>query len=53
MGRIRITIQIDEDVIRQFKIAIISRGGDPQKGDMSLKIEEAIKLWLEKYSQKT
>ncbi len=23
-------------------------GGDPQKGDMSLKIEEAIKEWLKK-----
>ncbi len=52
MGKVRITVQIDEDTIREFKIAIISQGGDPQKGDMSLKIEDAIKLWLEKYGSK-
>jgi hypothetical protein len=49
MARSRITIQIEDDLIKELKLKIIERGGDPQKGDMSLKIEEAIRLWLEKF----
>lgn len=48
MVKSRITIQIDEELIKQLKLAIIEMGGDPQKGDMSLKIEEAVKDWLKK-----
>ncbi len=48
MARARITIQIEEDLIKKLKLKIIEMDGDPQKGDMSLKIEEAIRLWLEK-----
>ena len=48
MSRTRITIQIDDQLVKQLKLKIIEMGGDPQKGDMSLKIEEAIKDWLEK-----
>jgi hypothetical protein len=44
-----ITIQIDDELVKQLKLKIIEMGGDPQKGDMSLKIEEAIKNWLEKH----
>ena len=48
MSKSRITIQIDDELAKEFKIKIIELGGDPQKGDMSLKIEEAIRDWLEK-----
>ena len=48
MVKSRITIQIDDELIKQLKLKIIEMGGDPQKGDMSLKIEEAIKDWLGK-----
>jgi hypothetical protein len=48
MVKSRITIQIEDDLIKKLKLTIIETGGDPQKGDMSLKIEEAIKEWLEK-----
>lgn len=51
MARSRITIQIEEDIIKKLKLKIIEMGGDPQKGDMSLKIEEAIHLWLEKFEK--
>jgi hypothetical protein len=44
-----ITIQIDDELVKQLKLKIIEMGGDSQKGDMSLKIEEAIKNWLEKH----
>ncbi len=49
MARSRITIQIEDDLIKELKLKIIEKGGDPQKGDMSLKIEEAIRLWLKKF----
>ena len=48
MVKSRITIQIDDELIKQLKLKIIEMGGDPQKGDMSLKIEESIKDWLGK-----
>ena len=48
MSKSRITIQIDDELVKQLKLRIIELGGDPQKGDMSLKIEEAIRDWLEK-----
>jgi hypothetical protein len=49
MAKTRITIQLDDELIKQLKLAIIEKGGDPQKGDMSLKIEEAVRDWLKKH----
>jgi len=43
------TIKIDEELGRKFRAKVIEIKGN-KKGALSEAIEEAIKLWLEKYS---
>jgi len=44
----KMTIQVDEELGRKFRAKVIEVKGN-KKGALSEAIEEAIKLWLEKY----
>ena len=44
----KMTIKIDEELGRKFRARVIEIKGN-KKGALSEAIEEAIKLWLEKY----
>ncbi len=44
----RMTIQVDEELGRKFRAKVIEVKGN-KKGALSEAVEEAIKLWLEKY----
>jgi len=44
----KMTIKIDEELGRKFRAKVIEVKGN-KKGALSEAIEEAIKLWLEKY----
>ena len=44
----KMTIKIDEELGRKFRAKVVEIKGN-KKGALSEAIEEAIKLWLEKY----
>ncbi len=46
----KLTVIIDDELERKFRIAIAEKGG--KRGDLTIAIEEAIQLWIEMQKKK-